>query len=169
MLKILIIPVLMSLQQTPVTFTSIDYINGTDSLKVTVRINNELFLRDYQQTIFDDLDLGFLRSLKPFPADLANNYLNSKIKILVNGTEIIGKLQKLEEAGADIKFSILYRVSRRMKEFTVKNTMLTGLSSKVENLVTVKDRYSESARKLTSGNVEETFTLKRKLSGKAIK
>jgi len=57
MLKILIIPVLISLQQIPVTFTGIDYINGTDSLKVTVRINYELFLRDYQQTIIEDLDL----------------------------------------------------------------------------------------------------------------
>ena len=165
MLKILIIPLLMSLQQTPVTFTSIDYINGTDSLKVTVRINYELFLRDYQQTIFDDLDLGFLRSLKSFPADLANNYLNSKIRILINDREVIGKLQNLNEDGADIKFTMLYRVSRRLKIFTIRNTLLTGLSSKVENLVTVRGRNYESARKLTSGNIEETFVLKRKNPG----
>lgn len=155
----------MSLQQTPVTFTSIDYINGTDSLKVTVRINYELFLRDYQQTIFDDLDLGFLRSLKPFPADLANNYLNSKISIMVNNREVIGKLQKHDEEGGDIKFTMLYRVSRRLKIFTIRNTMLTGLSSKVENLVTVRGLNYESARKLTSGNIEETFILKRKNPG----
>jgi hypothetical protein len=165
MLKILIIPVLMSLQQTPVTFTSIDYINGTDYLKVTVRINYELFLRDYQQTIFDDLDLGFLRSLKPFPADLANNYLNSKIRILANNREVIGKLQRLDEEGGDIRFTMLYRVSRRLKTFTVRNTILTGLFSKVENLVTVRDRNYESARKLTSGNIEETFILKKKNPG----
>lgn len=157
----------MSLQQTPVTFTSIDYINGTDSLKVTVRINYELFLRDYQQTIFDDLELGFLRSLKPFPADLANNYLNSKLRILIKDREVIGKLQNMNEEGEDIKFIMFYRVSRRLKLLTVKNTLLTGLSSRVENLVTVRDRNYETARKFTSGHTEETFFLKKQKPGKS--
>ncbi len=57
-------------------------------------MNYELFLRDYQQTIFDDLDIEFLRSLKPFPADLANNYLNSKLRILVKTGRLSGNSKK---------------------------------------------------------------------------
>jgi len=90
MLKILTLPLFIFFQQMPVTFTGIEYIQGTDSLKVSVRINYELFLRDYQQTIFDDLDLELLRSFRPFPSDLANNYLNSKLNISVNNKLIIG-------------------------------------------------------------------------------
>jgi len=92
--------------------------------------------------------------------------LNSKIRILVNDREVIGKLRNLEDDGGDIKFVMLYRVSRRLKKFTVINTMLTGLSSRVENLVTFRDRNFESARKFTSGNFEETFILKKKYPGK---
>jgi len=65
------------------------------------------FLRDYQQTIFDDLDLEDLRSFRPFPADMANNYLNSKINIYANKKQVIGKLLKMEEDAGDIRFNIL--------------------------------------------------------------
>jgi hypothetical protein len=165
MLRILIIYFLMVPQQPPSTFTGIEYINGTDSLKVTLLMNYELFLRDYQQTIFDDLDIEFLRSLKPFPADLANNYLNSKLRILVKNREVVGKLQKMEKNDGNVKFSILYRVDRKLQNITVRNTILNGLSSKVENMVIVKDRYTESAKKFTPVYTEETFILKKKSSG----
>lgn len=161
MLKILTIPILLFFQQVPVTFTGIEHVHGTDSLKVSVRLNYELFLRDYQQTIFDDLDMEVLRSLKPFPADLANNYLNSKINIYANKKQIIGKLLKMEEAEGDIRFSLLYRVGRRLKSITVRNTILTGLYSNVENLIIVKGRNYESETKFTSEHREETLLLRK--------
>jgi hypothetical protein len=159
-LKILTIPIFLFLQQVPVTFTGIEHIHGTDSLKVSVRLNYELFLRDYQQTIFDDLDLEVLRSFKPFPADLANNYLNSKINIYANKKQVIGKLLKMEEDEGDIRFSLLYRVGRRLKSITVRNTILTGLYSNVENLTIVKGRNYESETRFTSEHREETLLLR---------
>lgn len=144
----------------PVTFTGIEYIQGTDSLKVSVRINYEFFLRDYQQTIFDDLDLEVLRSFKPFPSDLANNYLNSKINILADKKLIVGKLLKTEENDADVRFSILYRVDKKLKSITVRNTILTGLYSNVENLIIIRSRNYDSEMKFTQEHNEETFFIK---------
>lgn len=144
----------------PVTFTGIEYIQGTDSLKVSVRINYELFLRDYQQTIFDDLDLEVLRSFQPFPSDLANNYINSKINIYDDKKLIIGKLLKMEENDRDVRFSILYRVEKKLKSITVRNTILTGLYSNVENLIIIRSRNYESEIKLTPEHNEETFIIK---------
>jgi hypothetical protein len=149
MLKILTLPILIFLQQMPVTFTGIEYIQGTDSLKVSVRINYELFLRDYQQTIFDDLDLEVLRSFQPFPSDLANNYINSKINIYDDKKLIIGKLLKMEENDRDVRFSILYRVEKKLKSITVRNTILTGLYSNVENLIIIRSRNYESEIRLS--------------------
>jgi len=160
MLKILTLPILIFLQQMPVTFTGIEYIQGTDSLKVSVRINYELFLRDYQQTIFDDLDLEVLRSFQPFPSDLANNYINSKINIYNNKKLIIGKLLKMEENDRDVRFSILYRVEKKMKSITVRNSILTGLYSNVVNLTIVRSRNYESEIRLTPEHNEETFIIK---------
>jgi hypothetical protein len=159
-LKILTIPILVLFQQVPVTFTGIEHVQGSDSLKVLVRLNYELFLRDYQQTIFDDLDLEVLRSFRPFPADLANNYLNSKINISANKKQVIGKLLKMEEDDGDIRFNILYRVDKKLKSITVRNTILTGLYGNVENLTIVRSRNYESETKFTPEHKEETFLLK---------
>jgi hypothetical protein len=160
MLKILTLPILIFLQQMPVTFTGIEYIQGTDSLKVSVRLNYELFLRDYQQTIFDDLDLEVLRSFQPFPSDLANNYINSKINIYDNKKLIIGKLLKMEENDGDVRFSILYRVEKKLKSITVRNSILTGLYSNVENLTIIRSRNYDSEMKFTQEHNEETFFIK---------
>lgn len=144
----------------PVTFTGIEYIQGTDSLKVSVRINYELFLRDYQQTIFDDLDLELLRSFRPFPSDLANNYLNSKLNISVNNKLIIGKLLKFEEYDRDVRFSMLYRVDKKLKSITVRNTILNGLYSNVENLTIIRSRNYDAEMKFTQEHNEKTFLIK---------
>jgi hypothetical protein len=148
------------MQQVPVTFTHIEYVHGTDSLKASVSLNYELFLRDYQQTIFDDLDLEVLRSYRPFPADLANNYLNLKLSIYANKKQVIGKLLKMQSDGEDIRFSILFRVDRKPKSITVRNGILTGLYDKVENLTFVKSRNKESWIKFTHEHMEDTFSLR---------
>jgi hypothetical protein len=160
MLKILTLLILIFFQQLPVTFTGIEYVKGTDSLRLSVRINNELFLRDYQQTIFDDLDLEVLRGFNPFPADLANNYINSKINIYVNKKLIIGKLLKIEENDGDVRFSMLYRVDKKLKNITVRNTILNGLYSNVENLTIIRSRNYDSEIKFTQEHNEETFFIK---------
>jgi hypothetical protein len=160
MLKILTLPLFIFFQQMPVTFTGIEYVQGTDSLKVSVRINYELFLRDYQQTIYDDLDLEVLRSFRPFPSDLANNYLNSKLNISVGKKLIIGKLLKFEEYEGDVRFSMLYRVDKKLKNITVRNIILNGLYSNVENLTIFRSRNYDSEMKFTQEHNEATFFIK---------
>jgi|WetSurMetagenome_2_1015567.scaffolds.fasta_scaffold02919_3 hypothetical protein len=159
-LKILAIPILILSQQLNVTFTGIEHIQGSDSLKVSVRMNRDLFIRDYQQTIFDDLELDHLRSLRPFPADLANNYLNIKLKIYANKKLVTGKLLKMDENGDDIIFSLLFRVDRKLKVLTVKNLFLNGLRSNVENLTIIKAGKFEKEAKFTPEYNQETFNLK---------
>jgi hypothetical protein len=161
MLKALLIHLLLFSQQQPESFTGIEYFTGTDSMKVTVRINYDLFLHDYQQSIFDDLDIHVLRSFNPFPADLANHYLNSKLRIMADSREVIGKLQKMEKDKEDVRFILIYRVKGKVKRITVRNTILTGLSSKAENLIIVKSGNYESTRALSALHNEETFILKK--------
>jgi len=160
LLKILTIPILILSQQLNITFTGIEQIPGSDSLKVSVRMNYDLFVRDYQQTIFDDLELEYLRNLRPFPEDLANNYLNIKLKIYANKKPVTGKLMRMEEDGDYIKFSLLFRVDRRVKELTVKNMFLNGLRSNVENLVIVKGVKYEKEVKFTPEYNQETFIMR---------
>jgi hypothetical protein len=161
MLNFLAVPVIILFQQGLVTFTGLEHIKGTDSLKVTVRLGHELFLRDYQQAVFDDLDLDDLRNFNPFPSDLANNYLNLKIDICANEKQVIGKLLKIEEVDGDIRFLILYRVHKKLKSITVSNTMLCGLSGKAQNYTIIRIGDYESSSTFTPVHTKETFRLKK--------
>ena len=159
MMKFMVLCMLM-FPPKHVTMTSIDQIPGTDSLKVSVRLEYDQFLQDYQQCINDDLDLHVLRSYKPFPADEIDKYINSKLFIRINKKLLTGKLLKSELDGGDIRFHILYRLEKKPRSITVKNTLLTGLHSDLENLtiLTIKDLSAEV--KFIPGYTEETFDLK---------
>jgi len=160
MLKIIFIPILMSLFQGPVTMTSVDHISGTDSLKVTITLTYDLFLRDYQQSIDDDLDLHVLRGFKPFPDNMISNYINSKIFISINNKPLVGKLVKSEIADDTINLNIHYRAEKKIKNITIRNTILTGLYSDVENLTIIWVKNLEKGIKFTQEYKEETLVLK---------
>jgi len=160
MLKIFVVGILIFFQPAHITMTSIDYVPGTDSLKVLVRIDYEHFLRDYQQTIDDDLSLQVLRGYKPFPAELTNKYINLKLFIYINKKLIIGKLVNAEVSHGTIRLNILYRPERKLNSLTVRNTFLTGLFSDVENLTIIRISDFETGIKFTQKHVEERFVLK---------
>jgi hypothetical protein len=57
MLKFLILPIWLAFHPVHVTMTSIEHVQGTDSLKVFCRMFYDDFLKDYQTTD-DDRDLN---------------------------------------------------------------------------------------------------------------
>jgi hypothetical protein len=140
--------------------TSIDHIPGTDSIKVSVRLEYDQFLQDYQQCINDDIDLHILRSYRPFPACEIDKYINSKILIRINKKLITGKLLNSEIDGKDIRIHILYRLENKPRSITVRNTLLTGLHSDLENLTILTIENLSAEVKFIPGYTEETFDLK---------
>ncbi len=150
----------MFIQQEHVTMTTIENVPGTDSLKVLINYNFYEFLKDYQQTLNDDIDLDVFRSHKPFPADLSNNYVNSKISIYVNERLLMGKLLKMEKSGENINLFVLYRLKKGIRTLKVRNTILTGLHSNIENLTILRIGDFEKGIKFTPQHPEETFSFK---------
>ncbi|MDP4224336.1 MAG: hypothetical protein Q8868_13600 [Bacteroidota bacterium] len=159
MLKIITLSILMIFQQSHSTMTSIHEAAGSDSLNVVIRLNYDDFLRDYQQTINDDVELKVLRSLSPFPINLADSYINLKISIYINKRHLAGKLLNIETAGNDVILNILYHPPRKSKNITVRNDILTGLYSNVENLTIIRIGDFETGKKFTKKHNEETFVL----------
>jgi hypothetical protein len=111
--------------------------SGTDSLKVSCRMEFEDFLKDLQ-TIDDDRNLRRLFSKQPFPSDLINQYFNSKVFIYVNDKLLIGKLLSANLADNDINLNLIYRLSKKPKSITVRNMILTGWYSDQTNLMIIR-------------------------------
>ena len=142
-----------------VTMTSIDYIQGTDSLKVSCRMEFDDFLKDLQ-TIDDDRNLRRLFSKQPFPSDLINQYFNSKVFIYVNDKLFIGKLLSANITDNDINLNLFYRSGKKPKSITVRNLILTGWYSDQTNLTIIRVNNFEKGITLTPEHNEETLLIK---------
>ncbi len=159
MLKAFAFSLWLIIQPGHVTMTSIDYVQGTDSLKVSCRMNFKDFLHD-MQTIDDDRNLYRLFEKQPFPDDLINQYFNSKVFIYVNKRLLIGKLLSASITGNEISLNLIYRSDKKPKSITIRNLILTGWYSDQENLMILRANNFEEGIKLTTEHTEETLLIK---------
>jgi hypothetical protein len=159
MIKALAISLCLVIHPGHITMTSIDYIKGTDSLKVSCRMKFEDFLKDLQ-TIDDDRNLRRFFSKQPFPSDLINQYFNSKVFIYVNDKLLIGKLLSANLDDNDINLYLIFRLSKKPKRITVRNMILTGWYTDQTNLMIIRINNFEKGIKLTPEHNKETLVVK---------
>jgi hypothetical protein len=159
MLKAILFACWLIFQPGHVTMTTIDHVPGTDSLKIFLKMDYGLFLRDYQ-TIDDDRDLHRLYEYQPFPSDYINNYINSKLFIQIDNKLLTGKLLNMELNDGEASFNFLYRTNRKPKKIIVSNKILISLYSDQVNMTIIRINNIEKGIKLTYENSEETFILK---------
>jgi hypothetical protein len=159
MLRALAISLWLIMQQGHVTMTGIDYVQGTDSLKVICRMYFDDFLKDLQ-TIDDDRNLKTIFSKQPFPADLINQYFNLKVFIYVNNKLLIGKLLTVNLTDNEISLNLIYKSDKKPKSITVRNLILTGWFSDQTNLTIIRINNLEKGIKLTPEHNEETLIIK---------
>ena len=150
---------LLTTQTGHITMTSIGYVQGTDSLKVSCKMYFDDFLHDLQ-TIDDDRNLRTIFSKQPFPSDLINQYFNSKVFISINNKLLIGKLLTVNIVDNEIILNLIYRTDKKPKSITVRNMILTGWHSDQTNLMIIKINNFEKGIKLTPMHNEETFKVK---------
>lgn len=158
MLKTLALSIWVILHPVHVSLTSIDYIPGTDSLKVFFKIDFDDFLHDYQTTD-DDRDLNKLFGTKPFPVDLVNKYFNSKVFIYINNKLLVGKLLSVDIDDNEINLSLFYLAEKKPRKITVRNLVLKGWYTDQENMTIIRINKFEKGIKFTPEYYQETFTL----------
>ncbi|MGA1978190.1 MAG: DUF6702 family protein [Bacteroidales bacterium] len=157
-MKALIILTFLFMHPLHMTLTSINQVSGTDSLRVLVKMNYDLFIRDYQ-TIDDDRNVDIYRN-KPFPQSFAYSYLQTKIAIYIDNKLLYGKLLSMDVTGGEISINLLYRLEKKPKKIKVRNTFLTSLYSDAENYTMITIGNMEEDIKMTSDDTEKTFKIK---------
>ena len=159
MVRALAIIFLVLNQQSHVTMTGINFVEGTDSVKVSCRMLFEDFIRDLQ-TIDDDRNLRAAFSKQPFPADLINFYFNSKLSIHVNNKLLTGKLLSAEIADNEFIVQLTYKSDKKPKRITIMNLILTGWYHDQTNLTIVRINNTEHAFRFTPQHTEETIKIR---------
>ena len=155
MLKILILPIFLIFHPIHVTLTTIDQVQGTDSIKVFFRMYYDDFLLDYK--LFDH-NLGKLSVTQSFPADLANKYFNDRINIYVNNKLLKGNVQKVTVLDNEIFLNLVYPSDKDPKKIKIRNQVSIGLYSDETNMVFININKNEEAMRLTPEHDKETWS-----------
>jgi len=157
MLKILILPILFAFHPVHVTLTTIDQVQGSDSMKVFFRMYYDDFLQDYK--LFDPHSKLDKTSVdQSFPADLANQYINDKIHISVNNKLLTGKILTVTILDYEIFVNLIYASDKDPKKIKIRNQVLTGLYSDQTNMVFININKNEEAMRLTPEHDKETWS-----------
>lgn len=158
MLKSLILTIYFLLHPVHVSLTSIEYVPELDSLKVFVKLYFDDFLLDAGMSSekFPDGKSAQDSLLKSIIFD---DYLNSRLKIEVNGKKLTGKLNRLEIVDNEVKADLLYECRRKPEKVTVRNLIMTGLYGDQANLTIIRVGEFEEGVKLTSEMTEKEFNI----------
>jgi len=157
MLKILILPILLFLHPVHVTLTTIDQVQGADSMKVFFRMYYDDFLRDY--TSYDaGCNIEKMSVNQSFPHDKVIKYFNDKVRIYVNNKLLTGEVLSVNILDNEIFLNLRYRSEKNPKKIKVRNQVLTGLYSDQTNMIFINMNKNEEAMRLTPDHDKETLS-----------
>jgi hypothetical protein len=158
MLKTLIIPILLTFHPVHVTLTTIDQGQGTDSMKVFIRMYYDDFLRDY--ALYDpDCNLEKISVNHTFPVDLAGKYFDNKVHIYINNKLLAGKVLSVSIQDYEIFLNLVYRSYKDPKKIKISNRVLTGLYSDQTNMIFISINNNEEAMRLTPEHDKESWLI----------
>ena len=141
-----------------VTLTTINQVQGADSMKVFFRMYYDDFLRDYR--LYDPAcNLEKISVNQSFPDDLANKYFNDKVHIYINNKLLTGKVLTVNIQDYEIFLNLLYRSDKDPKKIKIRNQVLTGLYSDQTNMIFIKINKNEEAMRLTPEHDKESWAI----------
>jgi hypothetical protein len=156
MLKILIIPILFIFHPIHVTLTTIEQVQGADTMKVFFRMYYDDFLTDYSS--YDaKSDLRKIPHTESFPSELAGRYFNDKVQITINNKLITGQIVALSIQENEIFLNLIYKSFNNPKKIRIRNRILTGLYNDQINMIFLNILQHETALRLTPNNDRESL------------
>jgi hypothetical protein len=160
-MKMLALTLWLIMHPVHVSFTSIDQVADSDSVKVWVKMYNDDFLLDFK--LFDHNAVIDYSSLShSFPADMMDKYLDEKVIISVNNKQLEGKLINLALAveANEISANLVYQLEIKPEIITVSNKIMTALYEDQANMTILRVRNFEEGVKLTPEKTEQTFIVR---------
>ena len=159
MLKTLFFSIWFLFHPVHVTMTSIDYKPELSTFKVFVRMYFDDFLRDCKLNGVDVQNNNFTID-NSTTRNLIERYISYVVILKVNERQLSGKLNDMNLSDNEISMNFNYLTGKKLRAFSVKNLIMTGLYSDQSNMIIVKINDLEEGFKLTPDKTEQTFNLK---------
>jgi translation elongation factor P/translation initiation factor 5A len=158
MVKFLLFSIWLAIHPVHVSLLSIDYAPDKGLFDVFLRVYFDDFLLDSGITIDDQKKLDFTDN-DSFTEDILENYINEKLRIIVNGKPMSGGLEKTELSDNELKLKLIFSPVRKVNTVTVKNFIMTSLYTDQANMTILKINDFEQGAKLTAEQTEMTIKI----------
>ncbi|MBP1674556.1 MAG: hypothetical protein H6Q24_694 [Bacteroidetes bacterium] len=158
MAGILIFSFWLALHPVHVSLLSIDYAPDKELFNVFLRIYFDDFLLDSGIKTEDQKKLDFSEN-NSFTKEVIGNYVNDKIRIIVNKRQISAELENIDLSDNELRMNLFLRTISKVNTITIKNLVMTSLYNDQANMIIVRVNDFEQGVKLTAEETEKTFEI----------
>lgn len=158
MVKLLFFTLWMAAHPVHVSLLSIDYAPDKGVFNVFLRIYFDDFLLDSEITGDDQKNLNF-SEINTFTKAVVSNYVNEKLKIIINNRLISAELQNMDLQDNELRMNLVLSTVKKVNTITVKNLIMTSLYTDQANMTIVRVNDFEQGIKLTAEDTEKTFKI----------
>jgi len=158
MVRFLFFSLWLMIHPVHVSLLSIDYAQDKEIFNVFLRVYFDDFLLDSGIKTEDQKKLNFSDS-DLFTKEAIINYLNDKIRIIVNNRNISAELENMDLSNNELRMNLFFKSVRKVNSITVKNLIMTSLYNDQANMTIVKVNDFEEGIKLTAEETEKTFEI----------
>ena len=138
--------------------SSMEYVTADNGFNITVRMYSDDMLLDLlglftlpEEQIADHVYTG--------PDDIYQDYINEKIKILINGNRYKAKLVETEKLEIETIMRLFIEYEGEINNIDISNTILTDIYMDQVNLFIYKDERNELAFRFTADYLSESLDL----------
>lgn len=159
MVKTLLTSILLLIHPVHVSLLSIEFSPEIGALKVFLKVNYDDFLLDSEADKNGAHLLKFTGADK-FTADFLEQYVNKKVKITADDTQLSGTLESYTLEDNDLRMNMTFHNVKKITTLKVKNLIMTSIYKDQANMLIVKINDFEDGVKMTPVENEQTFNIK---------
>jgi hypothetical protein len=141
-----------------VSLLSIDYVPDKEIFNMFLRVYFDDFLLDSGIKTEDQKNLNF-SDCNLFTKEVIRNYVNDKIRILVNNRNISAELENVDLSDNELRMNLFFNSIKKVNSITVKNLIMTSVYNDQANMTIIKVNEFEEGVKLTAEETEKTFEI----------
>jgi hypothetical protein len=125
-----------------------------------------MFLKIYFDDFLLDSRLGaeggdklVFQGSDEFTRVFLTNYVNEKVRIMVNGDPVKAELGKMDLSDNELRMHLSFGSEAKIRSITVNNNIMTSIYSDQANMLIVKVKDFEEGARLTALETEKTFDI----------
>ncbi|MCF8222069.1 MAG: hypothetical protein K9J25_02900 [Bacteroidales bacterium] len=137
-----------------VSMSGMEYIQEESGYRVTVRMYSDDLLLDLM-SLYELPSVHIKDHVYTGPDEIYGDYVNSRLKIMINGKQKAAKLRSVEKLEIETVIRLFIEHTGKVSSLDISNTILNDIYMDQVNLFIYKDKNNELAYRFAGDYVSE--------------